>query len=245
MMNKENNDKYGVGNFKQDLIQLPNLKDQIVAGKRFYQVSTTDEPVWYPSVTTVTGWRDRDKWKKWREDNAEKSKMILERGKMFHLTMEHYLSNKSPFQVLFGRPHLEEMFFKIKPRVDRFINNVKGLEVPLHSRLLRLAGRTDCVAEFDGKLSIIDFKTAERMKDTEHCLDYFLQATAYSIMFQEMTGIKVPQIVIMMVSAEGEEFAFVEKPNKFVPELKERIDEFYKEFNPDDVIQEITNGHAN
>ena len=97
----------------------------------------------------------------------------------------------------------------------------------------------------DGKLSIIDFKTAERMKDTQGCHDYFLQATAYAIMFQEVTGTRVPQIVIMMVSAEGEEQAFVESPKRFVPELKERIDEFYAEFDPDEVIEEIKNGHAN
>jgi hypothetical protein len=117
--------------------------------------------------------------------------------------------------------------------------------VPLHSKLMRLAGRTDCVAEFDGTLSIIDFKTAERMKDPQGCHDYFLQATAYSIMFQELTGTRVPQIVIMMVSAEGEEQAFVESPRKFVPELKERIDEFYAEFDPEEVIEEIKNGYAN
>ena len=246
MMNKEAQAKYGVGNFRQNLIELPNLKDQIVNGKRFYQTPGADgELVWYPSVTTVTGWRDRDKWKKWREDNGDKSRMILERGKNFHLTMEYYLSNRDPIQVLFGRPQLEEMFLKIKPRVDRFVNNVVGLEVPLYSSMMRLAGRTDCVAEFDGKLSIIDFKTAERMKDTQGCHDYFLQATAYSIMFQELTGTRVPQIVIMMVSAEGEEQAFVESPKRFVPELKERIDEFYAEFDPDEVIEEIKNGHAN
>jgi genome maintenance exonuclease 1 len=238
---------YPVGNFHQDTVSLPNLKDQIINGKRFYQVTPTDTdaPLWYPSVTTVTGWRDREKWKQWRVDNAAKSKMILERGKQFHLVMEHYLSNRNISQVLFGRPQLEEMFLKIQPRVDAFVTRVVGLEVPLYSSLLRLAGRTDCVAEFDGKLSIIDFKTAERMKDTQSCKEYFMQATAYSIMFQELTGVRVPQIVIMMVSAEGEEQAFVESPKNFVPELKERIDEFYEQFDPTEVIEEIRNGYAN
>lgn len=244
-MMKQHDKKSHVGNFAHRLVELPALRDQIINGKRFYQVPDGEQAVWYPSVTTVTGWRDREKWKRWRQDNASKSKMILERGKQFHLTMEYYLSNRDPIQVLFGRPHLEEMFLRIKPRVDTFVNNVVGLEVPLHSRLMRLAGRTDCLAEFDGKLSVIDFKTAERMKDLQGCHEYFLQATAYSIMFQELTGTRVPQIVIMMVSADGEEQAFVENPRDYVRELKERIDEFYDEFDPEEVIGEIQNGHAN
>lgn len=236
--------QYPIGSFEQDLVQLPNLKDQNINGKRFYRVSET-EPLWFPSVTTVTGWRERDKWKRWREENADKSKMILERGKQFHLVMEYYLSNRDITQVLFGRPQLEEMFLKIRPRVDAFIKRVVGLEVPLYSKMMKLAGRTDCIAEFNGKLSVVDFKTAERMKDSQMCHDYFLQATAYSIMFQELTGTKIPQIVIMMVSAEGEEQAFVETPKKFVPELKTRLDEFYSEFDPTEVIEEIKNGYAN
>jgi PD-(D/E)XK nuclease superfamily len=251
-MNKTpQSNKYGIvrpdlsAHFDHSMVKLPNLKDQIIGGKRFYQVPGEGAPVWYPSVTTVTGWRDRDKWKKWREENAAKSKRILERGKQFHLTMESYLSNKDLIQELFGRPDLEAMFLQMKPRVDAFVNNIHGLEVPLYSKLMRLAGRTDCVAEFNGKLSIIDFKTAERMKDTFMCHDYFIQATAYAIMYQECTKIPVNQIVIMMVSAEGEEQAFVESPKKFVPELKERIDEFYAEFSPDQLVEEIKDGHAN
>ena len=230
-MNKTpQSNKYGIvrpdlsAHFDHSMVKLPNLKDQIIGGKRFYQVPGEGAPVWYPSVTTVTGWRDRDKWKKWREENAAKSKRILERGKQFHLTMESYLSNKDLIQELFGRPDLEAMFLQMKPRVDAFVNNIHGLEVPLYSKLMRLAGR---------------------MKDTFMCHDYFIQATAYAIMYQECTKIPVNQIVIMMVSAEGEEQAFVESPKKFVPELKERIDEFYAEFSPDQLVEEIKDGHAN
>ena len=104
------------------------------------------------------------------------------------------------------------------------IDNVRAQEVPLWSHTLKLAGRVDCVAEFDGKLSIIDFKGSTRRKSPSNITNYFCQATAYSIMWNEMMGEEIDQIVILISSEDGANQVFVKQPVDYVRELKRAME---------------------
>jgi genome maintenance exonuclease 1 len=220
-------------------IETPNLKELLVAGKRFYKLP--DKDIWVPSVTTVTGWKDREKWKKWREENADKSRKILSRGTAFHKIMEDHLNNKEPITE---SKEVGQMYRSMKKYTDKYIRNVVGLELPLYGEVVPMAGRADCIAEFDGELAIIDFKTTQQMKPAEWCLDYFVQCTAYALMFNERTNIPIKKIVIMMVDPNGLVKIFVRNPMKYVKELKSRIDYFYAEFNEEETVEEILGGHT-
>ena len=109
--------------------------------------------------------------------------------------IEEFLNNDQPD---FTNPVGVDLFRSIKPELLQRVDNIHAQEVPLYSKFLGLAGRVDCVAEFDGKLSIIDFKTSRLPKKKEWIKDYFLQACAYSIMWEERTGIPISQLVILI-----------------------------------------------
>ena len=121
----------------------------------------------YPSVTTVTGWEKRKFFAEWRKNNRMESKRVLDRGNCLHESIEEYLKNEE--QYLYEDCGMENkvMFDQIEPLLEK-IDNIHALEVPLWSSTLRLAGRVDCVAEYNGKLSIIDFKEAStQLRNTE------------------------------------------------------------------------------
>lgn len=111
----------------------------------------------------------------------------------------------------------------MRPYIDRRIDNVVAQETPLWSDLLELAGRVDLISDYDGKLSIVDFKGSTKAKKPEDIENYFLQATAYAIMWQERTGTPVKQIVILISTEEGIVQEFIEDPKDWVPKLREAI----------------------
>jgi len=188
----------------------------------------------YPSVTTVVG-HDKNKFfAQWRRDNPEESKRVLRRGNKVHSLIEDYINNEEIINPT-------GLFLQIKPQLDKHITNVVAQEVSLYSDLLRLAGRVDCIAEYDGVLSVIDFKGSTRDKRKSNIKEYFMQATAYSIMWKELTGETIDQIVIMVSSEEGNVQNFVEKPVNYVAPLKQAIDKYY-ETRPvlDEVISNIS-----
>ena len=182
----------------------------------------------YPSVTTVTGWEKRKFFAKWRKNNRMESKRVLDRGNCLHESIEEYLNNEE--QYLYEDCGIENkvMFDQIKPLLEK-IDNIHALEVPLWSSTLKLAGRVDCVAEYDGKLSIIDFKGATRAKREKDINNYFAQGCAYSIMWQERTEIPINQIVILISSEDGISQEFVKPVNKYVPVLKQMIECYHKD----------------
>lgn len=188
-------------------------------GSRFY--STPDGET-YPSVTTVVGWEKREFFKEWREKNAEESKRILANGTKVHEMVEDYLNNK---EVERDDYRAYEQFDNLKVLLHN-ISDIRAQEVPLYSHLLGLAGRVDCVASYNGTPSIIDFKTSKRLKSKEDIEDYFCQATAYAIMWQQMTGEKIPQIAILITTGYGEVQEFLEDPYNYVPTLKKKIDDY-------------------
>lgn len=118
-------------------------------------------------------------------------------------------------------------FAQIRPILDEHVTKIYGLEVPLYSDKLRVAGRVDCLAEWDGELAIIDFKTSKREKKREDIGGYFTQASVYSFMTYERTGMLPKKIVIVMMVDDGEPLVFVEKSKDWIEkfiEIRDRVD---------------------
>ena len=180
----------------------------------------------YPSVTTVTGFAKQAFFAEWRKNNPKEMNRVLDRGNKLHQCVEDYLNNKRPSSDEWG-PFIWQLFTQMKCELDK-IDNVHAQEIALYSDLLHLAGRVDCVGEYDGKLSIIDFKGSTRDKKKEDIENYFHQATAYAIMWQEMFGKKIEQIVIIVSTDDGGVQVFKENPMNYVKSLKECIEDYFK-----------------
>lgn len=173
----------------------------------------------YPSVTSVLGLLGKAEIMAWRkavgEEEANRiSSRAARRGTAIHSLCEDYLLNKevnpTPFDL--------EVFNSIKPHLNR-INNVHCLETQLYSDYLQVAGTVDCIAEFDGRLSIIDFKTSKRVKSRDDIHGYFMQTSAYAVMFEERTGIPVDRLVIIMSVDDSDTLIFVEKRDTWIQEF--------------------------
>tara|TARA_R100000458_G_C8181117_1_gene178136 strand:- start:140 stop:784 length:645 start_codon:yes stop_codon:yes gene_type:complete len=179
----------------------------------------------FPSVTTVTGWKKSQFFKEWRKNNPRESRRVLKRGNDLHEAIEHFLLEREDF--LENKENVKELFYQMKDYLVDNIDIIHALEVPLWSKLLKLAGRVDCVANYKGKLSIIDFKGSTNPKKESEIENYFLQATAYAIMWQERTGIPIDQIVILISTEEGIVQEFIKTPQKYIKVLKDTIEEYW------------------
>ena len=180
-----------------------------------------------PSVTTVTGFKKNAFFAKWREKNPKEAKRVQRRGNKLHSIIEDYVSNKEI--TLSDIPPLEcDLFLGMKDDLDK-IDNVRAVEMSLASEKIGLAGRVDCIAEYDGKLSIIDFKGSTRKKSKKNIENYFLQATAYSLMWQEMTNEKIDQVAIIIGCETGDYQVFTETPVNWVRSLYREIQD-YKQY---------------
>ena len=122
---------------------------------------------------------------------------------------------------------MKELFLKLKPFLDENVNNIYGIEQPLYSHRLRLAGRCDCIGEWDGKISIIDWKTANYSKEKDQIANYFMQASAYAEMFGEITGIEVNQIVVAIAVENQPPQIFIEEKSKYLDGLNSYIGKYW------------------
>jgi genome maintenance exonuclease 1 len=200
-------------------------------GKRYY-VSPSGSRL--PSVTTFLSHFKGDSIAKWRakvgEEEANKiSARASRRGTKFHSLMESYIGNEKGFltepDVM---PDMQHAFLDIRPTIDR-IDNVHYLETMLYSETLGLAGQVDCIAEFDGVPSIIDFKTSLKPKKEEWILNYFEQCTCYSLMYEEMTGIQCKQIVVLISVDHEPPQIFIRNRSDYIGELANKIKTFRAE----------------
>lgn len=185
----------------------------------------------FPSVTTVTGWKKRAFFAKWRRDNPDESRRVLARGTRLHSIIESYIRNDLTTTALAESAGNSEvdMFIAMQEDIDR-IGKVFAIEVPLWSAKVGLAGRTDCIGEFDGIPSVIDFKSSNNPKSESAIQDYFMQATAYSLMWEDRTGIRLPQIAIIIgVESEGMAQVFTANPRDHVEALVEAIRHYRSE----------------
>jgi hypothetical protein len=197
-----------------------SLKEVSTDGKRLYE---TPEGI-FPSVTTVVGFKKQEFFAEWRKKNPEESKRVTTRGTKFHSIIEQYLKNE-PIDYDNLHSNYKALFSILRPEIDK-IDNILALETPLWSKTLGLAGRTDCIAEYDGKLSIIDFKASTKEKREKDIDNYFAQATAYALMFQERTGIIVENFAILIACEDGLRQVFQGKPINYVRPLKSLITEY-------------------
>jgi len=214
---------------------LPKTKGKRIDGFRFYDINGKN----YPSVTTVLGIRKKEGLQKWRDaigENVANWEMgrAARRGKAFHTLVEQYLKGETPSI----RDVLPIGLFKLmKPYIDQ-IDNIHLLEAIMYSPKLTIAGQVDCVAEYNGKLSVIDFKTANKERQEDWIENYFLQTTAYAHMFEETFGKPIEQIVILLASEDGSVQTFVKNKADYEKELGKAIEDFYKyyeELNKDKI----------
>jgi genome maintenance exonuclease 1 len=209
-------------------LNLPNLQRETIDGVRYYKVPDDGELLRLVSITSVTSHKNRQFFADWRkkigEEKADKiTRQATSRGTDMHTLTEHHLKNLDLPSV---QP-LSEFLFKIaKPDLNK-INNIHALESSLYSKVLGVAGTVDCIAEFDGELAIIDFKTSKKPKPREWIEHYFVQCMAYGCMLYELTGISVKKLVIIMACENGECVVYEEyDKTKYIKLLSEYIREF-------------------
>jgi len=190
-------------------VSLPELECETKDTGRVY---ITPEGNIYPSITTVLGAKPKDGLDEWRKrvGSAEADKVLRQagvRGTIIHQMAEDYLNNK-PDWAQGAMPVNMFTFNSIKPILDRSVDNIWAQEVPLYSDRFKIAGRVDCIAEFDGVLSVIDFKTSRKEKKREWITDYFRQAAFYAAAFYERTGVAIKQSAIIMSVDDGNPLVF-------------------------------------
>lgn len=198
-----------------------------IDGVRHYPVS--DDKV-YPSITSITSFKTRKVIQEWRnrvgEEEAERiSKKATTRGTKFHEICQNYLENKQLDKNDYD-PLIWFMFHHAKPSLDK-INTVHAIERALYSHQLKVAGRVDCIAEYDGELAIIDFKTAEKIKPEKWIQNYFVQEMFYGCAYYEMTGIPIQKLITIMVTPSGEVKVFDKRDKAlYIKMLSQYIKEF-------------------
>jgi hypothetical protein len=204
-------------------IQLPEMTAITTENGRFY---TTPEGNIYPSVTTVLSRVGDITWlTKWKErvGEVEAERVLTQagrRGTAVHELCELYLKNDPTYK----RGHMPAniaSFNSIKPYLDANITTVGGLELPLYSDKLRVAGRVDCLAKWAGEWSIVDFKTSKRKKAHDSIHNYFMQASCYAMMVYERLDILPRNIVIVMTVDDSEPQVFVEAARTWLPKFIE------------------------
>ena len=185
-----------------------------------------------PSVTTVTGFEGKDGFDIWRRKNPAEAVRVIDRGNKIHSMMEHLLKNEEV--ELTENVEIDSLFGMLKNHVEDKIDNVYALEKQMWSEKIGLAGRVDCICDYDGKLSVVDFKGSNKEKTESGIKNYFQQAAAYALMYQDITGHKVNQIVILVANETGVLQEFKKKPIDYVDGLMRAI-QLYKlgrEINP-------------
>lgn len=218
--------------FKHVELNLPQLERETIDGIRYYRVPDDDEVLKLFSITSVTSHHNRQFFADWRkkigEEQADRiTKAATSRGTDMHTLTEHYLKNLDlPSNIL----PISELLFQIaKPELNK-INNIHALESSLYSKYLGIAGTVDCIAEYDGELAIIDFKTSKKPKPKDWIEHYFVQCAAYACMLYELTEIPVKKFVILMSCENGECVVYEEyDKTKYIKLLVKYIREFVRD----------------
>ena len=209
--------------FKHNLVPEVEIDTQSIDGKRYYVLPSGEK---FRSVTTVLdGAMDKTALIEWKKrvghEEAQKiSTQAARRGTAVHSIAERYVLNEDN-HLRGAMPSGIDAFKGIQSLLDKHVDNVLGVELPLYSVALRTAGRCDLIAEFNGTPSIIDFKTSRKLKKEEWIESYFLQATTYSLMFERMYKIHVPQIAILIAVDHEEPQLFTKDRGDYVNKVIE------------------------
>jgi len=219
--------------FKHIETDLPELTTKSIGRKRYYITPEGNE---YPSITTVLSDRGKEGISKWRKrvgnDVANYiSQKAIKRGTAVHQMCEDYLNNVSFIQDDWWLEKQKNflpfcLFNQLRNGVLQRINNIHAQECGLYSDKYGVAGRVDCIAEYNRVLSIIDFKTSTSERNDEYNENYYIQTAAYAEMYEERTGIPTDQIIILVVTEDGQVQEFIKSKQEYIPLLEEAINEF-------------------
>jgi len=212
-------------------LDLQPLEREHIDGVRYYKIPDEEELIKMVSITSVTSHFNKEIFINWRKrvgnEEADKiTKAATGRGTDMHTLTEHYLKNEELPEV---RP-ISDFLFKIAKGKLNKIDNIYALEGPLYSKELGIAGTVDCIAEYDGELAIIDFKTSKKPKPRNWIEHYFVQCMAYGCMLYEMKGISIKKLVIIMACENGECVIYEERDKaKYIKLLGKYINKFVKD----------------
>tara|TARA_A100001011_G_C14286943_1_gene834238 strand:+ start:342 stop:1052 length:711 start_codon:yes stop_codon:yes gene_type:complete len=214
--------------FTHNPIELPELSTKNVNRKRFYQ---TPDGKLYPSITTVLQRRKMQGLMEWRKRVGEDvanyvARTAANRGTKVHHMCEDFLNNNFDEEVHKKNFLPYVLFNQIKPVLMQKVDNIYAQECGLYSDKYKVAGRVDCIAEYNGIPSIVDFKTSTKERNDDWNESYYIQASAYAEMFEERTGNEINQIVILVVTEDGVVQEFVKTKHDYLPLLVETIDDF-------------------
>jgi genome maintenance exonuclease 1 len=193
----------------------------------------TPEGNLYPSITTVLSSYNKQGLIEWRnrvgEEEANRiSKKASNRGTKVHNVIEKYLLNElSGMKINSLMPDIKEMFDKIRPYLNDHVGTIYGIEQSLYSDVLKISGTCDCIGEWDGVLSIIDWKTSNYQKEESFIGNYFMQASAYAEMFEERTGIPINQVIVAIAVENEKPQIFIKEKKDYLEELKRYIDKYH------------------
>ena len=182
-------------------VEIGKLVQVNAKGGRYYE---TPSGAKYPSVTSVTRLHNLESIQAWKDKVGEEeagkiSRRALARGNKIHSLAEKYLLNEGDLSDDFSKADFGVMI----PYLDK-INNIHCLETQLYSDHLKTAGTVDCIGEYEGKLTVIDFKTSAKLKKREWVKDYFMQCSAYAVMYEERTGTPIERLLLIInVEDEG------------------------------------------
>lgn len=217
--------------FNVDLVELPKIKRVNIEGKRHYVREHDEVYMPYPSVTTVISSCKKTRaglnaWKRrvGKEQAQKISTQASSRGTSVHQLIEDYCQNEESTGTVM--PNVYDMFTRLRSVADKHIDNIRLVEGLMYSDHLRVAGTVDMVAEFDGKLSVIDWKTSSKRKTRSRIYNYFKQEAAYAVMFEEMTGTPITQLVTVVTDQEGGSQVFLEHRDEWIGEFIKLRDDY-------------------
>ena len=214
-------------------LNLPSLERETIDGVRYYKVPNNEDLIRLVSITSVTSHFNKEIFVKWRKKVGEEeanriSTQASRRGTAVHEIIEKYIDNVEDFKDGYT-PDVIQSFLDLKPILDSRIGKVFAQEAPLYSTYLGVAGRVDCVCEFDGKPAIVDFKTSRKKKYPSMIKNYFMQEAGYAVMWEERTGQPITQLVTIIAVDNEDPQIFVEHRDNWVNQLKDVINQYNEE----------------
>lgn len=205
--------------FKHNLVDIKFKLTQVNTDEgRYYVKEGVENSPKYPSVTSVLSKKNEASIQRWRERVGEEeanriSQYASERGTLIHEMIENHIMGREQPEVM---PNHFETFKRLRDIADEHIDNIRGVELQMASDHLLVAGTVDLVADFNGRLSIIDWKTSKKAKQEKYIHSYFMQESAYAVMFEENTGIPVDQLVTCITCDTGEAQVFIQKRDDWI-----------------------------
>ena len=215
--------------FNHKTVKLPELTTETINRKRFY---ITPEGNKYPSITTVLSIRKKEGLFEWRKRVGNEvanhiARTAASRGTKVHHMCEDYLNNNLEKFVEHKKDFLPWcLFTQLRGFLDLHVNEIYAQEAGLYSDKYKVGGRVDCIAEWKGKLSIIDFKTSTKSRTDEWNENYYIQGSAYAEMFEERTGIEINQVVILVVTVDGTVQEFRRDKKDYIIMLEDAVTEW-------------------